>query len=281
MLKRLKPSVVLSIGGYASVPVVWAARMLRIPIVILEPNSIPGRANRKFAKWASAVCIAFKSASRFFKRNVNYTGMPVRRQFKLLTRKEARFKLGVSDDDFVLLVFGGSRGARKLNISLWEALERLLADEPRLIIHHICGEHSWDEASATLSSLPSKFKGRYFVKPYCDDMPTLIHASDLAISRAGAGSIAELLIAGVPSILVPYPYAVDNHQFYNALEVAQAGAAVVVSDAELDGILLYQLVRQLIGCERSLNAMREAALSIAMPNATEMVTDIMLSVSRL
>lgn len=281
LLKWLKPACVLSIGGYASVPVVWAAHMLRIPIVILEPNSIPGRANRRFAKWADAICIAFKSASRFFRQAVIHTGMPVRRQFKLLTRTEARARLGIGNDAFMLLVFGGSRGARRLNISLWETLESLLADEPKLIIHHICGAHSCDEASAVVSNLPDEYRRRYFVHPYCDDMPTLIRASDLAISRAGSGSIAELLIAGVPSILVPYPYAVDNHQLYNALEVAGAGAAIVIPDGELDGRLLYQLVRQLIGCENLLKGMREAALSIAMPNATEMVTDITLGVSRL
>ncbi|MCS7253615.1 MAG: undecaprenyldiphospho-muramoylpentapeptide beta-N-acetylglucosaminyltransferase [Armatimonadota bacterium] len=281
LLKKLKPVLVLSIGGYASVPVVWASHTLNIPVVILEPNSIPGRANRKLAKWADAICVAFKSAMRFFKDNVNYTGMPVRRQFKTLTRERARDLLVVGDEILMLLVFGGSKGARRLNMALWETLEKLLLGEPRLIIHHICGIHGWNEAQAILRNLPSALRQRYFVRPYRDDMPVLIHASDIAVSRAGASSIAELLVAGVPSILVPYPYAMDDHQRYNALEVERAGAAVVVPDGEFDGELLYQLLSQLIACKHLLNKMREAALSIAMPDAAERVTNIALGIARL
>lgn len=275
LMKLLKPLAVVSTGGYASTPVAWAAHALKIPIVIIEPNSIPGRANRKLGKWAYAVCVAFKRAMAFFK-NAIHTGMPVRSQFKSLKREKARAMLKLSNDTFMLLIFGGSKGARKLNLALWETLERLLKDEPSLLIYHICGAHSWEEGKAIASSLSDELKGRYFVQPYRDDIPALICASDLAVSRAGAGSIAELLIAGVPSILVPYPYAVDDHQRYNALEVTEAGAAITVSDEELNGDLLHRLVRRLIGDADSLERMRKAALSIAKSNATEMVADVVL-----
>lgn len=280
MLKALKPAAVLSTGGYASIPVIWAAHKLNRPLAILEPNSIPGRANKKFSQWADVICIAFKTAARFFKGNAIHTGLPVRKDFKLLTRVTARSSLGLREDDFVLLVFGGSRGARKLNLALWEKLEALLKANERLIIYHICGAHSWEDAQRMLSSLSGNLKKRYFVWAYHEDMPRLIHSSDLAITRAGASSIAELLIAGVPSILVPYPYAMDDHQRYNAIEVADAGAAIVVSDDEMCGDVVYEMVSELMTDKDKLEAMRRGALSIAKPNATETVAEVLLSIAR-
>ncbi|MFA4016002.1 MAG: hypothetical protein RUDDFDWM_001103 [Candidatus Fervidibacterota bacterium] len=280
MLKALKPAAVMSTGGYASIPVIWAAHKLNRPLAILEPNSIPGRANRKFSQWADVICIAFKTAERFLKGNAIHTGLPVRKDFKLLTRVTARSSLGLKEDEFVLLVFGGSRGARKLNIALWEKLEALLKENEKLIIYHICGAHSWEDAQCILSRLPNNLRKRYFVWAYYEDMPKLIYSSDLAITRAGASSIAELLIAGVPSILVPYPYAMDDHQRYNAIEVADAGAAIVVSDDEMCGDMVYQMVSKLMVEKDKLEAMRRAALSIAKPNATETVVEVLLSIAR-
>ena len=156
----------------------------------------------------------------------------------------------------------------------------MLKENEKLIIYHICGAHSWEDAQCILSRLPNNLRKRYFVWAYYEDMPKLIYSSDLAITRAGASSIAELLIAGVPSILVPYPYAMDDHQRYNAIEVADAGAAIVVSDDEMCGDVVYQMVSKLMVEKDKLEAMRRAALSIAKPNATETVVEVLLSIAR-
>jgi UDP-N-acetylglucosamine--N-acetylmuramyl-(pentapeptide) pyrophosphoryl-undecaprenol N-acetylglucosamine transferase len=162
----------------------------------------------------------------------------------------ARKTLGLTENEQCLLVFGGSRGAQRINEALWDALPRLLL-RTSLKIVHLC------------------VRERYQPFGYREDMPVLLHAADLALSRAGASSIAELLAAGVPSILIPYPFAIYDHQRFNALSVVRRGAAVMILNADLTGERLFETVSELLSSREKLERMRESALKIARPFAAE------------
>ena len=284
VLKKFNPHVVITTGGYISACVAWAAHRLGIPLVLFEANTIPGRANRRSAKWASAICVAFPEAMSSFagtQAQAVHTGMPVREEMRRLNRESARRELGLSSDAFALLVFGGSQGAQRLNRALWETLPKILNDEPQLHIYHICGEHGWKDAQVIMDELPLTLRDRYHVQSYAHDLPVRIHAADLAVARAGSGSIAELLIAGVPSILVPYPYATYNHQQHNARAIAQAGAAIVVPNERLNGDAMYALTRELMHDVERRTSMRDSALKCAIPDAADRLLDVAFEVAKL
>ncbi len=269
LLRTFRPHVVVGVGGYASGPAMIAAVLRRVPTVAYEPNAVPGLANRLVGKHVSAAAVSFAKTAAYF-RNAQVTGVPVRQAvFDVPPRTP-----GAAPQ---LLVTAGSQGARIFNDTLPEIAERLLAAVPGLRIMHQAGPRHTD---ATLSAYVSAGVGmtRVSVNAFLEDMPQQYAACDLVLARSGS-TVAELAAAGKPSLLVPFPQAADDHQRKNAEVFAEAGAAVMMLQAELtpEG-LLAELVR-LLSSPSELATMSARARSLAHPGALQRIAAIVVSLA--
>lgn len=271
VLGSFKPDVVVGFGGYVSIPVAFAAILRGVPLVLHEQNSVPGMANRYLSRWAAAVGLTYEESSAGLPRTtrVDVTGNPVRSDVLSASRAEGRTALGVSEDDTVLLVFGGSRGARHLNTAMVAMRQELLAI-PNLRIVHAAGAA---EAAAVRAALDSAGggDGRWDVIEYIEDMGATLAASDLVVARAGATSIAEITALGLPAVLVPYPYATDDHQTKNAMTAVDRGAAVLVADSELDSRRFSDAVVALLSDPAQRATMSAASRALGRPDAADRV----------
>jgi UDP-N-acetylglucosamine--N-acetylmuramyl-(pentapeptide) pyrophosphoryl-undecaprenol N-acetylglucosamine transferase len=260
VLVRFKPDVVFATGGYASVPVGVAARMLRKPLVVFLPDVTPGWAVRLLAKLATRITTTSEQALKYLPASKSIVvGYPVRDSFWSLTRQEAREQLGLPQDEQVLLVTGASLGARSINEALIQALPRLLR---RCIVLHVTG--AGDESRARDAARAVENSERYVVRGYLDDMPAAMVASDLAVMRAGASTLGELPAAGLPAVLVPGEYE-GWSQAPNAEYLQEQGAAVTLLNASLG--TLGDVIETILGDEARLASMRDAMRKLARPHA--------------
>lgn len=267
LVRRWRPEVVVAFGGYVSLPVGLAARSLRVPLVLHEQNSVPGLANRVLARRADRIAVTFEDSIGRLPRpeRALLTGNPVRSQILQARRDDARDRLGLRDGARVLLVFGGSQGAKHLNEAMLRIADDLMGIQD-VVVLHVTGkrDHSWvADALADLGLDPA----RWLVREYIQEMGDALAASDLVVCRAGATSVAEVCAAGRASVLVPYPFATEDHQTLNARSLEKAGAAVVVPDTELDAPGFAQTVAGLLRDEERLEEMGSAARRLAIPDA--------------
>jgi UDP-N-acetylglucosamine--N-acetylmuramyl-(pentapeptide) pyrophosphoryl-undecaprenol N-acetylglucosamine transferase len=254
VLSRFRPHVVIGTGGYASAAPVLAAKALRRPVILLEQNVIPGRANRLLARLADEVHTQFEESVARFPRTsrVRVTGNPVRASvLQAALRRWQR----PADGRFTLFVMGGSQGARSLNRAVISALPRLAAAMPEMRVFHAAGSSDVQEVRARLFA--SGLKGRAW--EFCRIPEELYATADLVVFRAGATGIAELAVCGLPAILVPYPHAMDDHQRVNAEVLEALGACDVIDDADLDGQTFAERVLAL-----ARDPVRRARMSAAM-----------------
>jgi UDP-N-acetylglucosamine--N-acetylmuramyl-(pentapeptide) pyrophosphoryl-undecaprenol N-acetylglucosamine transferase len=263
LLRRIGADAVLGGGGYVAGPVGLAARTLRLPLVLTEADSHLGVSNRMLAPFAARVCLAFPIPGRTGPKWL-VTGRPVPPGTEGGDREVARTRLGIPLEGPCLLVFGGSQGARRLNDA---ALEAFGAAAPCTILH-AAGRRDYDDLHVKLGGLGSPAHYRLF--PYIEPFADALAAADLAVARAG-GSVFELAAAGLPSILVPYPYATGSHQDANARFMERAGAATVIPDAQLDGPRLAREVGGLLAAPQRMAEMANAARAVAKPDAAEAV----------
>ena len=251
ILKDRQAAGVFSMGGYAAAPVVLAAALSGIPVVLMEPNAMPGMTNRRMARFARRALVSFNEALPYFPFDrVEIAGLPVRPEFFALPRKPR-------STPPVVLVTGGSRGSRTLNHAT-QALIGLLQQPVKIILQ--TGRDMYAEISAAMRYANLE------VVPFIDDMPNAFAQADLIVCRAGAGTLAELAAAGKAAILVPYPYAADDHQMANARAMERAGGARVVPDKEMDG---PRMLREIEACLEgsTLESMARAARAQAKPGA--------------
>jgi UDP-N-acetylglucosamine--N-acetylmuramyl-(pentapeptide) pyrophosphoryl-undecaprenol N-acetylglucosamine transferase len=257
MIGKMRPAAVLGGGGYVAGPVGAAAVLRRVPLVLTEADSHFGLTNRLLAPFASKVCLAFHLDGRVGDRYI-VTGRPIPLQAH--DPSEARKRFGLSDGDRVIVVVGGSLGARSINEAALEAF----AEDPQLKVIHAAGERD-------LASLEARPRGSgYQLFGYIDSFSEALLAADLVVSRAG-GSVFEIAAAGRPAILVPYPHAAADHQAGNARWMEQAGAAIVLADDQLSGERLASEVGRLLADPEQLAQMANASASIARPDATAAV----------
>lgn len=261
LVRSYGPDVVISTGGYVSLPVVLAARFWRRPVCLLEQNVLPGAVNRLVSRFAGRRFLAFSEAKRYMSGEV--VGNPVRQSIIEADRGTARQALAVGDRRAVLIM-GGSQGAKKLNETLVSVLDRL---PENVFVLHIIGNRDYAWVSRLLEG---KRIENYRALPYLHDMSQALAASDLVISRAGATAIAECLVRGLPMVLIPFPYAAEDHQRLNAAVVVNAGAAVMVEDKDLTPEKLLGLLSQ---SSLDYAKMRDAALALARPDAAKRIVD--------
>lgn len=251
--------VVVCFGGYVCIPVGYAAEKLGIPVVVHEQNSVMGMANRELAKKAAAVALTYEVAGAPLadKSKLHVTGNPVRSSVFESTREEGRALLGIPNEAKMLLVFGGSLGARHINTALCKLKERLLAI-PDLYVVHITGPKELDTVTAELA-LTQEEQKRWQVMGYQNRMGETMAAADLIVSRAGATSLAEISARCIPAILVPFPFATDDHQTTNARAYVDGGAAWMVADDNVEGEDFANKLLTLIDDEEARASMTKAA----------------------
>jgi undecaprenyldiphospho-muramoylpentapeptide beta-N-acetylglucosaminyltransferase len=272
LVGRLRPRVVVSVGGYASVAVGLAAVLRRVPVVVAEQNQVPGAANRLLGRFARAAAVSFPGTP--LPRAV-VTGNPVRADVSALDptrdRAAARAAFGVSPGRRLVLVFGGSLGALRINQAVLAALPRW-RDRSDLAVHHVVGRRDWDAIHDDAPSDPGRLELR--MVPYEDEMPAALGAADLAVCRAGSSTCFELAAAGLPAVLVPSPYVTADQQTGNAGHLVRAGAAVLVPDTELDGDRLVGVVDGLLADPARLAEMGDAARGLARPAAATQIAEL-------
>jgi len=263
LMKEWKPDVVLGIGGYASGPGVAAALLMHVPTLLFEPNAMPGLTNRLVGKRVQGAAVNFPSAAKWFK-NAEVTGVPVRPEF---------FKVPPYVGPPRLLVFGGSQGARVLNVTMPAILKDLLDAVPELTVVHQCGARHAETTQAAFAATGADAT-RWQVSAFLDDMPARFAQASLVLCRSGASTVAELAAAGKASLLVPFAAAADDHQTRNAEEMAKAGAAVLLPERELaGGVKLLETLTALLRNPERVAAMGEAARTQAHPGAAARIVD--------
>lgn len=268
VLRTVRPDCVVGVGAYASGPVVAEAALRGIPTAAVEMDSHMGWTNRILSHLVDRVCLSFPDSERTGKKYL-YTGRPLRPALMAATREQGLARFGLAAECPVLLVFGGSLGAHAINEAVVEAFA---SGKTPFQILHVTGErdHPW------VTEVLKRPGGNncYQAHAFLDDFPLALAAADAAIARAG-GSVAELLARGVPSLLVPYPFAAGDHQIKNARRLADAGAALTLANAELDAERLSQAVATLLDPEVN-TRMRAAAVRLAVPDAALRIADVVV-----
>ena len=268
---RIKPDIIIGLGGYGSALPVVAAYIARVPIVLIEQNVIPGRANLLMARWADAVLCHWESTKKKFKkvRSVSVTGIPIRKGVIANGSEIGKNPFGLTSQGKTLLVMGGSQGAQAINKVILQSIPKLKALIPELQIIHLTGKEGYKEAKDVYDNL----RISSFVSEFSNDMGIAYKLSDLVICRAGANTIAEISAVGIPAILIPYPYATDNHQYWNAYELAKIGGALIIKQDELEPERLTKLVSNLFRNDEELDNMKKINRSLSKPFAAEQVVD--------
>jgi len=266
--REWKPAAVFSMGGYVAGPPVLAALLRGVPIVVMEPNAVPGFTNRRIARWVKRALISFEETARYFPAGrTELTGLPVREEFFNLPPRFA--------DEFTVLITGGSQGSRTLNEAArqsWRLFKE--AALPVRLIHQT--------GSPMYAALAAGFRETGLsgeVSEFIRDMPGAFAQADFVVCRAGAGAVSELAAAGKPSMLIPFPFAADQHQLKNAEAFQRAGAARMSLDGDWNGQRFFDVVRELYENRAQLTAMGEAARKLAHAGAARRAAEILVEVS--
>ncbi len=277
---QIKPDVVVGFGGYVSIPVARAALSLGIPVVIHEQNSVMGMANKYLAKKAQAVCLTYQhsAASVADKAKIHLTGNPVRSSVLKASREAGRAMFGMAEGDSMLLVFGGSLGARHINEAIAAMKDELLAREGLHVVH-ITGPKELERVSAELALTPEQQR-RYHVLGYQDRMGDNLAAADVIVSRAGATSLAEISALAIPALLVPYPHATEDHQTTNAQAYVEAGCAYMMPDSDLASEEFKQKVRSLLDDAKVRESMSHSARAQKTADAAAILADVVMGAVR-
>lgn len=277
---EIHPDVVVGFGGYVSLAIGRAAEKRGIPVVIHEQNSVMGLANKDLARGAHTVCLTYAHAASAVKdqSKIVVTGNPVRRSVFDATREEGREAFGVPDDAVMLLITGGSLGARHLNEAVCALKGELLSRE-NLYIVHVTGPKEIDTVTQALA-LTEQEAQRWKLFGYTNQMGAAMAAADAIVSRAGASSLAEISARALPALLVPFPYATEDHQTTNARAAVDAGCARMIADSEVEGAEFARLLFELVDDADVRAAMSEAARAQKTANAADMLADIVIAAAR-
>lgn len=273
-LRSARPDIVVGSGGYASFTPVVSARLLSIPTLIMEQNSVPGKANRLLGHIVKAVCITYQDSRAYFpSHKVHLTGNPIRERLLKGSRASALRLFSLRDGLFTVFVFGGSSGASSINKAMVDSLQYLIDLKEELQFLHQTGERDYGFVKNSYRSYG--FSGT--VTPFIYQMPEAYAVADIVISRAGATTLSEICATGKPSILIPYPYAAANHQETNALKLQRLGAGIMIKDSELTGKRLSEEIKRLCREPELRRGISVKAFGFGRPDAVKRIADIILS----
>lgn len=272
MLKEFQADVVIGTGGYVCGPVVYAASKLGIPTIIHEQNSVPGLTNKFLSRYVDRIAVCFNEAKKYFpEEKVVLTGNP--RASEVLNQDgiKGRLSAGLNVTDPVVLIVGGSRGARPINDAVLQSLADL-GKRPYQVLY-VTGEVHYEKVKkeVELSGNPKNV----IIKPFIHNMPQVLAGTDLAVARAGATTLAELTSLGIPSILIPSPYVTNNHQEKNARALSENGAAELLLEKDLTKETLLEAIDRILLNEVKLREMKQAAKRLGIPDAAERLFNLM------
>ena len=282
IVQTFNPDVVVGTGGYVCGPILLAASLEKVPTLIQEQNVVAGITNKILSKFVTKIAVGCEGALNHFpKDKTTYTGNPIRAEVLQGTREEGLKHFDFDDDKPVVLISGGSRGARSINRAMVDVLVNA-ATNPTVQYLHVTGKSEYDDVIERIedAGVALETLRHIRVEPYLYNMPQAMAMTDLAIFRAGATGLAELTARGIPSILIPYPYAAENHQEYNAKALVEAGAARMILNKDLTSELLQENITELLESPGKLKAMSAASLSLGRPQAAKDIAEMILSMSK-
>lgn len=282
VINSFQPEIVIGTGGYVSGPVMLVAALQGKKTIIHEQNAYPGLTNRLLARLVDKVALSNQAAKNYFNSTdkLVWTGNPIRPEIIKAERKKSCQELGLDFNRKIILAFGGSRGAKSINQAM-EEVYNLAQKNSKIQVLHITGKNDFARVKevAVKLGISELEKGNVIIKPYLYNMAAGLAAADLVISRAGATGLAEITAKGVPAILIPYPYAAENHQEYNARSLEKKGAAEVILDKELTGDKLVKKVKKIISSQNKLAKMAQASKELGKPEAAENILELVEELS--
>lgn len=275
LLRALKPDLVVGTGGYVSWPILKAASLEGIPSAVHESNAVPGLTVKKLEKFVDKILLNFAESGTYFsaKNKLVTVGNPLRRGFAKPCREEVRASLGLGEKDLLVLSFGGSLGASALNRACLYLMTHYVAEHPHVHHIHATGERNFEACRKMLDedSNYAAVRERTVLTPYIDNMPELMQAADLIISRAGAMTLSEISLAGRAAILIPSPNVANNHQLKNAQLLSDANAAVLLEEGDNLGFLLAEKADALLSNEHFRKTVAHHATGYARPDANDVI----------
>ena len=277
-IKKYKPNAVFATGGYVSAPMIFACRITKTPYIMHDCDAMPGLVTRKLSKRAKYVTLAFEKAKKYIpNKHTVITGNPIRAGFRTMTKAEAKANMGL-ENRLTLCIMGGSQGAKSINNTTIELLKEF-SQERNLQVIFQTGRKNFAEVTERLQQIYPAFEQdkNLIVKPYFDDMISVLKSSDIVVSRAGSLSLSEICASEAAPILVPYPYAAANHQRINAKYLLEMGACIYVEDKDLDPNRLRESVVELLDNPIKMNYLKQNASHLAKFDATEEIVGLLKS----
>ena len=278
IIREFDADVVVGTGGYASFPALYAAKKLHVPTCVHEANAMPGLTTRMASKWADKVLVCFPESAQYYKdpSKVDVVGMPVRREFIYTKQADARKELGLDDTPVVVSAYG-SQGAKAMN-EMTAELFRLEQEAGFPFRHiHAVGSYGWKWMPECVKKQGVDLgnTSKITMQEYIYNMPTVMAAADVVISRAGASSCSEIAASGTPCVLIPSPNVTDNHQEKNARALERQGGAVVLLEKDCTAEVLFQTINDLLADKKRYDAMRRALYTMAVPDSAERLCNLM------
>ena len=281
IISDFKPNAIVSTGGYVAGPIAWVGSQMGVPLIIHEQNSYPGITNKLLASKAKLICLTFEDSKKYFKNKskLRVTGLPIRSEILNVSKKDSYKKLGLDSDLKTVLITGGSQGSLSINNAIVQAMPDLIKMKNTQFIF-ITGESGYRETIETIRKQGINFEhmGNITIEPYMHNMEAALGIADLVIGRAGATFLAEITALGIPAILVPYPWATENHQEHNAESLVKNGAAIFIRDSDLTANKLLMELNVLLLDEQKLFSMKKASQELGEPQALNKILKVFAEV---
>lgn len=269
---KYKPSVVFATGGYVCAPILFASQILNIPYILHESDIHPGLVTKLFARGAKSVSLGFESAKNAIKtKNFLTNGNPIRKEFKEISKEQAREELSLKDK-FIILIMGGSLGAKTINNSSFKILKEYANKKEYQIIWQT-GKKNFDEVTKKILEEFGELPDNLVLQPYFDKMYIVLLAADLVISRAGSLSLSEICACGLASILIPYPHAAGDHQKKNALELVKNNIAKMIEDKNCNNDILFDTVNELVNNKTLLEELSKNAKNYSKQDSAQKIVE--------
>ena len=277
IIKNFSPDVVVGTGGYVCGPILLAASLKKIPTLIQEQNAVAGVTNKILSKFVDKIAVGSELAlKKFPAEKTIFTGNPIRAEVLAAKKSDGLKKFNFSEEKPVILISGGSRGARSINLAMIDVLIAAAKKNSAQFLH-VTGKNEFDSVTEKLREKNFDFSNENIkIVPYLYEMPQAMAMADLAIFRAGATGLAELTARGIPSILIPYPYATENHQEFNAKVLVDGGAAKMILNKDLTAEILSAQIDELLKNPDELQKMRECSLKLGKPQAADEIAELIL-----
>ncbi len=277
IIKRFKPDIVIGTGGYVCGPVVRAAHKLGCRTFIHEQNAFPGMTNKLLEKYVEKVFLGFEAAARFFKEQskMMFVGNPVRKVFYEAGTEETRKALGINPEDFVILSFGGSQGALRLNQTMMELMDKFNGKEG-IRLFFVTGKYYNESVKREIEARGIELKANVTLLEYIDCMEQYLPAADLIIARSGALTVSEITVCGRASIMIPSPNVTGNHQYHNAKSVADLGGTYLIEEKDLTAESVYEKIKFLKENPKAKEEMEKCAKMAAPEDAAGIITNFIL-----